>query len=362
MLRRAALALVVTGGIACHVTDRIEVTRVVGRSRVPRPDPPRALPATLMVTGDGELRFVEPLRCTADEIVELETTEVVHVRPNLATVIVGITASSLGALGLFLGATDDSAGTSPLIFGGAGLLAAGVPLMVGPWFGNRSDYHPAGVQRATRSVHAEPCGQRGVTASAATLSVAGLRVTGAVDGDGVFAVSPFEIVDAFDTTTRGLDVSAELVAPGGRQSVRAALGPDALGRGRAAFLQRLGVDAAVEPMRKVPRLEPGAVRVVRAGASLRIALAIGNAGPGDAYAVRGRVATAAADIDGRLLYFGRIPARTTITREIAVPLGDGAAALAGPLDLAIELIDAHGTAPDAPVRFRGTVSREDSEP
>ena len=369
MLRRAAFALVLApvaiSTVACHTTRRVEVTRRGHTAATPRPGPPRALPPTLVITDAGQLRFVEPLRCTADVVDELETTEVVRVTPNLATVVVGLTAASLGGVGLFLGLDSDDPAESPLTYGGAALLAIGLPLMIGPWFGNRTDYRDGGAHRVARGGREEPCGERAVAAQSAVLTLAELRIRGDVDDDGALSISPFAFVDAFDTTTRAVDVTAELAAPSGAIRIRTVLEPAALGRGRDAYLRGLGVDAAIEPMRKVPRLEIGPIRVARVGGArpaLRVALSIGNAGPGDAYAVRGRIATRDAEIDGRLLYFGRIAAHTTLTREIVVPLtGDAEAALARqPIDLQIALRDAHGTAPDVPAHYRGPVPREGS--
>jgi hypothetical protein len=357
----ASLSLVTAG---CHVTTRVEVTRVAATTLVPRDEPPRPLPATAVVDDQGRLRFVEPLQCRSDVVVELETTEVVRVRPNLAAFVVAITASSLGAVATFLGSTDDEPASSPLTYGGVALIAVGAPFLVGPWFGNRVEHRDAGTRTASRGTRDRACGERAAAAVRATLSTASLRATGDVDDDGVFSVSPFALVDAFDRSPRPLAARVDLVTATGTARLDAVLEPAALARGRAAFLRGAGVDATIEPLRKVPTLSAGAVRIGRriaAGRStLRIGLAVANAGPGDAFAVRGRIVTRHPEVDGRLLYFGRIPARASVSRELLVTISDGAARdLEGAdIELAIELRDAHDTAPDQPVRFRGKISQD----
>jgi hypothetical protein len=364
MLRRRAAALVISAVSAagCHVTSRVETTRVADTRLVPRDEAPRPLPVALTIADDGRLHFVEPLLCRDDVVVELATTEIVRVRPNLAAVVVGIVASSLGGVATFLGASADEPGGSPLTYAGPVGIAAGLPFVVGPWFGNRAEHRALGTRSASRGTRDRRCGARPAAGTSAIITAAALRLTGDVDGDGAFAVSPFAVVDALDPTIRPLAVRAELVTAGGVRTVEAVLGPGDFARGKAAFLRGAGIDATVEPLRKAPQLEAGAVRVTRsAGArpGLRVSLALGNAGPGDAFAVRARIVARHPEVDGRLLFYGRIPARATVSREVILPLSAAAAReLTGPLELALELTDGHGTTPDAPVHFRGPVPVE----
>lgn len=65
-------------------------------------------------------------------------------------------------------------------------------------------------------------------------------------------------------------------------------------------------------------------------------------------------------IDSRMMYFGAIKKGMTVTRELLVPISPALAATLrdDPLDLSMELRDAHGTAPTTPVKFRGVVMAE----
>ena len=75
-----------------------------------------------------------------------------------------------------------------------------------------------------------------------------------------------------------------------------------------------------------------------------------------AYGLRGHVtAPNTPSLDGRVLYFGHVAKGAAVTRELLVPLASGDALRNANIDLAIELRDAHGTAPTTPVRFRGTI-------
>lgn len=363
MIGRRTVALVISAvsaaGIGCHVTSRVESTRVADTRLVPRDEPPRALPLTLRVADDGRFHAGEPLLCRDDVVDELETTEVVRVRPNLAAVVVGITALSLGGVATFLGLTADDPGGSPLTYAGPAAVAASLPFVIGPWRGNRTERRDAGTRSARRGTRDRPCGERPVVARTAVLTAGTLRAIATVDDSGTLSLSPFAVVDAFDPTLRPLDVRADLVTDAGVRSVQTIVEPGDFARGRAGFLRAAGVDATVEPLRKTPRLEAGAIRVSRTGGAapaLRVSLALGNAGPGDAFAVRARIAARHPEVDGRLLYFGRIPARASVTRELVLPLSEAAAReLTGTLELSFELADGHDTAPDAPVRFRGSI-------
>jgi hypothetical protein len=362
--RRAAglvISLVCAGsGIGCHVTSRVESTRVADTRLVPRDEPPRASPLALTLDDDGRLHAAEPLRCRDDVVVELETTEVVRIKPNLAAVVVGITAASLGGVATFLGLSDDDPAGSPLTYAGPAAVVAGLPFVVGPWIGTRTERRDRGTSSARRGTRDRACGSRPVVARTAVVTAGSWRAVAQVDDAGALSLAPFVLVDAFDPTLRPLDVRADLVTDTGVRSVQAILEPRDFARGKDAFLRAAGIDAAVEPLRKAPGLEAGAIRVTRGGGphpALRVSLRLGNAGPGDAFAVRARIAARHPEVDGRLIYFGRIPARTTVTREVELPLSESAAReLTGTLELSLELADAHDTAPDAPVRFRGPIA------
>jgi hypothetical protein len=143
-------------------------------------------------------------------------------RPNLATFVVGVIATSAGAVLAVRGAGEPEA-ANPFLLGGAAALAGGLPFAIGPWIGNGTELRPAPDAAPTRRPGpTEPCGERPVAARAATLDVRGAEVYGRVDAAGVLAVSLYHAVDAFDVTAAaGLDLTAELEAPGGARKVQA---------------------------------------------------------------------------------------------------------------------------------------------
>jgi len=357
-----AAAAGVSGG--CHVTQRIEDTRVGRTSLVTHRDRARPLPATVIATADGRLRFVEPLSCPADLMAELETTETVHLKPNLAIFVVGVLATSLGGVALYLGLSDDHPRGAPLTYAGVAAIATGVPFIVAPWFGNRTDEVDRGARTVKRGSRDEPCGARAVAGRSATLSFGGRRAVGAVDGDGYFAVSPYQLVDAYGLgTVHGVDVVAAIETASGTRTVRAVIESSALAAGRQPFFTRSGIDGRVERLEKVPVLEPGPMRVTRVRVdgwpALRLVLPIGNTGPGDAWGVRGRISATDPELDGRIIYMGRVPARSTVTGGAVILLSEAAErALEDGTNLAVQLLDAHAAAPAVPVRFRGSVPAE----
>ena len=171
------------------------------------------------------------------------------------------------------------------------------------------------------------------------------------------------LVDAFDVTAAAaLDLSAELDAAGGARTVQAILGGGALASGAKAFLARADFDAKIEPLRLVPGVAAGMLRVsltaTADGPAVRVVLPLRNDGPGPAWALRGHLtAPGLPAIDGRVLYVGHLPRHAEVSRELLIPVSDAAAAALrnATIDVAIELRDAHGTAPATPVRFHGAV-------
>ena len=316
-----------------------------------------------LVLEDGNFRFVEPLECATEELVtELRATE--HVRgPNLATFVIGVIATAVGGILTVRGTVNRDGAGNPSTYGGAAGLAIGLPFAIGPWVGNRTVLHPlppAPVVR--RRGPAEPCGARPVAATSATLIVRGLEVYGRVDANGTFAVSPYVLADAYAATTKPWDIDARIDTPAGARTASVVIDGHVLAAGAATFLGRSDFDAKVEPMRLVPGLAAGTLRVSLTetpdGPAARVVLAVANAGPGPAYGLRGQIAAPTTpSIDGRILYFGHIAKGATVTRELLVPLSPTAAAglRNATIELALELRDAHGTAPTAPVRFRGAI-------
>jgi hypothetical protein len=245
---------------------------------------------------------------------------------------------------------------------GLGGAAVGLPLAIGPFVGTGTVLEPG---TPAPDVHRpgpnEACGERPLVASAALLMVRGIEVYGTIDHDGVFSVSPFQLLDAYDLkAAEGWGVTADVYISGrAPHQITTVLDAGAMAAAAPAFLAHADFDAKIQPMRVVPGIVAGTLRAsltsTAAGAALRIVLPLKNDGPGPASGLRGLVASSTKAVDGRVLYVGALAAGTSITRELLVPLSpDAADALRGStIELSVELRDAHGTAPETPVRFKG---------
>jgi hypothetical protein len=351
---------------ACHVVSQSELVRPGPAERIRRTEAAAPRPPELVLAGD-RLRFIERLECPTEEVIAEQRALELVTRPNLATFVVGVIASSAGAILTIRGASDAHA-VNPFLAGGLAALAGGLPLAIGPWIGNHTELRPVpGAEPVRRPGPAEPCGDRPASARAATLAVRGIEVHGRVDRAGVFAISPYQLVDAFEVSAAAaLDLTAELEAPagaGGRaRTVQAVIAGGALAGGAKAFLARADFDPAIEPVRLVPNIAAGTLRLSLAstddGPAVRVVLPLRNDGPGPAFALRGHLtAPGAPAIDGRVIYVGRLANGAAATRELLIPIREAAAAALrnAPLEASIELRDAHGTAPATPVRFRGAL-------
>ncbi|HVV88116.1 MAG TPA: hypothetical protein VHE35_33980, partial [Kofleriaceae bacterium] len=356
-----AVAALAAGG--CHtIRSSEDVTRGEAHHER-RPDPPRALPPRVELTDDGRLRLLEPLVCAAEVVTDVEVARVDRREPNAATLVVGVIATAVGAVALVSGASADDPGGSPLTYLGPVGVAGGLPLVIGPLVGNGSSRHHVDDRQVRAPAEDEPCGSRPVAATRATVGWSGLRAVGDVDGDGVVSVSPFAFVDAFavaEAPALELSVTVER-ADGPPLALDAVIDRPALARAQPGFLARAGVDATVEPIRKVPRFEPGALTVRRAGPSgkrtVELALPLRDAGPGDGFAVRLLLSSPNPELDARVVYVGRIAAHGDVTVTASLPISDEAdrALSAGELVLSARLRDAYDAAPDTPIRFQGRV-------
>lgn len=359
-----AAAVTLVTAAACHTRTRYQDTRR-GESRTEAaPDgEPRKLPPSLDLDDQGRFRFVEPYLCPMHTVTDLAIFDVERTRPNTATLVIGVIAASLGVVGAASGfGADDPAG-EPATYAGLAGLAVGIPLVVGPLVGNGTAQVPRETKALRTRAPEEPCGTKPLAARAATITWDGLRVRGAIDADGYFSVSPFEFVDAFEIgriPALVLAIEVEVEHAGEPMPMEIVLDAAALAGARDGYLRAAGIDGAIETLRKVPRFEPGALRVSRVKRGdergIRLALPIANVGPGDAYGVRLVVAAANPELDGRIIYVGRVPAKTRLEVEGIIPLSDAAdRALAGEVDVAVLIRDAHDTAPQSPVRYRGTL-------
>lgn len=344
---------------ACHVRSTVTTTTPGARHDDIHTDQVRPLAATIMLAPDGRLRFVEPLRCASDVYVELDRTETVHVDPNLATVVVGIVVAAAGVITVTRGLATGS-GTAELL-GGGGLIV-GAPFAIAPWFGNGDVDRDLGTQRVRKGADEVPCGERPVVARTASVRSGRFQAFGAVDGDGEFEVSPFTFVDAFAPGDQpALDLTADLVSDAGIQTITAVLDASTLADKATAFLDSAKIDARVEPMRKVPNLDLGALKVssltVDGRPRLRVVVPVHNDGPGDAWQLRGIVSSDDAELDGRIVYIGHLGKGESAEAELLIPLSAAAdKELSGAdLELEVQLKEANGGAPADPARFRGRV-------
>lgn len=362
--------LAVAVGPACHVVVQSETTRPVAIERVPQLDAAIARRATVIWTDAGRLRFVEPLDCPTDETTGQRTTIEIVTRPNLATFTVGVIAATVGSVLATSGLLSSNPGSSGATYAGLAGLAIGAPLAIGPWIDNRTELRSSGGGEP-RALHRpgprQPCGERPLTTQAATLAISGLEIYGAVDGNGVFAVSPYEWIDAYSVgaAATAAAVTATAVVGGTTRTIDAVLEADGLAKHAAAYLAHAPFDANVEPLKLVPGISAGTLRVsltdTSAGPAVRVVLALRNDGPGDAWGLRGQIsAPQAPAIDGRMIYVGRLARGAAVASELVIPVAPpAAAALRGaPVELSVELRDAHGTAPTTPVRFRGALASE----
>ena len=355
-------AVILVALAACHTRSWVVETRPGASRNQVDLERARALPATVVIGDGGRFRFVAPLRCAADVLVDLETTETVKTEANLATFVVGVILTTAGAVGLAAGLAEDEPGKAGATWLGAGGVAVGLPFAIGPWIGNGSAEVPKGVRTVRKGAAEVPCGERPVTARTASVRAGRFQAFGAVDTGGTFEVSPFTFVDLFAIGEEpALDVTADLVDEGGVTTIEAVIDAGALAAARDAYVAAAGIDDRVEPLRKVPRLEPGAAKVSRTTVDgrprLRVVVPIHNAGPGPAWQVRGVVGADHPEIDGRIVYVGAIAAGEDATAELLIPLSAAAdqAVSGGDLELTVRLRDAHGAAPETPVRFRGRV-------
>ncbi len=363
MDRPALAAAVVVAVAGCHVRSRVTTVRPGDTVTVARTGEERALPPTIRLGDDGLLQFMRPLRCPADQLVDVERFDTVTDEPSLATFVVGVVVTAVGAVAALQGATASEPAGSGYTWLGAAGVAVGLPLAIGPWFGNGATDGPLRHEQVRKGGTEVRCGERPLAARRAQIVVDDLRVWGSIDEAGRFEISPFAFVDAFATgALPSLGITAAVIGnDGAPATIEGVVEATALAAAREAWLRDAGIDTRVEVLRKVPRLDPGKLSVSRLSidgrAMLRIGLRLRNDGPGDAWQVRAVVSTRHPEVDGRIVYVGHVPAGGAVDAELLVPLSVAAEQeLAGAeLELTLTLRDAHDTSPSSPARFRGTL-------
>jgi hypothetical protein len=361
MVRRVALVLVASSG--CHVTTQTEVTRPATEEIVQHPEGAITLRPTLILSETGSLRFVQPLECPTERVVSSSTAIEIETKPNFATFVVGVIATAVGGVMTISGVAGKGSAANPVTYAGIGLVAVGMPFAVGPWTGLGKRLRDGGTTEPKRAPGPSvPCGARALPAKSATLTIRGLEVHGAVWQDGTFAISPYQLIDAYaPTEINAWEIAAIVDAEGGGRTIEAVIDGGAFAKYAPEFLAHADFNSKVEPMRLVPGLVPGALRAsltsTSAGPALRVVLAVKNDGPGATWGLRGQITSPTKSVDGRMLYIGHIGKGQIVSRELLIPLTVNAAnTIRGTtLDISIELRDAHGTAPPNPVRFRGDV-------
>lgn len=358
------LVAAVVAAPACHVRDHDQRTTPIATERVLHAEGAIARRPAIVWSDAGELRFVEPLECPSEELVRQRTTIETVIRPNLATFTVGVIAAAIGGAMATTGLFSSDRGANPLTYVGVAGLAVGLPLAIGPWLGNRTETHLREPGPPVRRLGpSQPCGDRPLAAHSATLEVSGLQIHGAIDREGRFEISPYQWIDAYDAgAVPAAELTGTIDGDAGARTIAAVLDSKAIAAHAATYLAQQGADAAEAALRLVPGIVPGPLHasLVTTGeeAALRVVLALRNDGPGDASGVRGQItAPATPAIDGRMIYVGRLARGAAVSRELVIPLAASAAtALRGqPIELSIELRDAHGTAPTTPVKLRTTL-------
>ena len=322
---------------------------------------PRPRAPIVTVHPDGKFAFVEPLVCDVPEQSELENSTQVTSRPNMGVLVVGIVATTLGIVGMAAAGAGHDPGSDPLLYAGMVGVAGGLPLFIGPLLGNGVETIPGSTQTITKRVVTAPCGEQPLAGQTATMTINAFHAFGTIS-NGEFSLSPFLWVDAFAVGPMpGLSVTANIVDAGTSTTVTSTIDPSSLITARDEFLLTSGIDTHVEPFKKLARLEAGLVHATRTKVNgvpmLRIVLPLTNLGPGDAWQVRGLITAEDAEIDGRVMYIGKIANGATVQAELDVVMSPALikALDDATIDLSVVLHDAYNTVSSAPVRYRGAV-------
>ncbi len=338
--------------VGCHVTRRSTESVESSRSLRPLLDTAKPHGEAVVVTPDGRLRFVEPLVCKAEVVVEGEKFEVVSEQENLATVVVGIIAASIGGVALFAGlASDDGDATAAA---GALGLAIGGPMTLAPFFGRSKSRRSIGKTRYVKGTRdGQPCGDKPIAADRAILEIANQRVYGTVDANGEFSVPVFEFLDAFAPPhVQALRLKVVIPHEIVPRKLESTLDAETLAAGRDGFFRAAGVDAETPPLQKVPSISFDNPTATHGDDGVTLGLTIKNDGPGAAYGVRARTQSRYPYLDGRILYVGRLDRGATATPSLTVRIPDTAVPASTVVTIYVD--DADKTAPSYSLTTRVT--------
>ncbi len=299
--------------------------------------------------------------CANQEVVDHSTYTTVDKRPNVATLVLGLIGLSVGGVALAIGLSDRAPASAPATWLGTVGVVGGAPLFVGPLLGNGSHREPGRDTELVHGVRQVACGNRPLGQRHVMVRAGSLQLVGSLDERGRLDVSPFTFVDAFALHRfPGLPIDAQLIdADGNSQSVQATLSASELAAGRDGYLASIGVNGRVEKLDKVPSVTLRRIGVTRVREgdeqALEITVELDNGGPGDAWGVRAVTSSPDAQLDGRVLYVGHLPAHQQASASLKVHVGVGAVRDVDDGGLSVVALDAHDTTANVPVRFRGPV-------
>lgn len=356
---RIHLGVTCTLIFGCHVRSDVLDTRLTNTQREVDRAASHAGTARIVVAPGGSLRFEVPQFCDAAENRELTTHEHTTVRPNMATFVVGLIATSVGITVSAQAFANGEVLSNPTSFAGPTATIVGATLVIGPWLGNRSEERFVKREYVRRPIAAQECGTRPIGPANVQLDVAGRKLVGALDENGMLDLSPFDFMDAHDPEKlESWNITAQLTTAEGSHHLEGVVEAARFATQREAFLKQRALNQ-VGPFEKVATLHDSSVAAYwqqsATGARVRIHAAVVNGGPGTAWALRAALSANVPELDGRVIYFGNVPKNGSAERDVFVPIAPQvAAALKGtPLVLGLTFNDEYGSVAPTPAQYSG---------
>ena len=358
---RSGLSALAVAALACNSVSVVQESFPVEPIARRTDSPPISLEPRVEVTAAGDLRFFSPRACEMRIYKREQVDNIRTVRPNLATVIVGLALGSISAVTLATGLAGDDPAGSASTWGGAAGVAVGVSLVALPYVGNTTRRTSGETNEFPASTRQELCGKDPVDARSAVVTFQNIRIAGLIDPEGRFSIPVFHFIDVFDFDRIRGSASA-MLADGGASphSIDWILDAESLTVAQSGFVRAQQFDASVRELDKVPRLNGDQFAVVLdRGDPYPIALVtvtIRNDGPGAAWGVRARLDSAVPELRSRFIYVGRLGAGKSTQPVLAIPLADSTIDLRT-ADLSLTILDAHKTAPTVPLTRPSISSR-----